>query len=383
MPVRRHARLLELRVHRLGGPGRGRPSPAAGRHSRRRHLRALADASGRAVRQLRAATPTEMANQASFDITSGVDLQEVDNAVNQAKKEVAQRYDFKGSRAAVDLNRAENTITIVADDDFKLNALWEILQGAHGAARRADQEPDAGRDGARGQRHGEARHHAAAGHPHRGRQGHRAVPQGPQDEEGAGGDSWPIRSAISSASKDELQEAIRVLREHDFGVALQFGNYRELMSIRVLASRSRWPPGWPLRSRPASRPPLPPAAPGQPAARQCRRGARACEFLKRIEDYVALHKKLEATLPPRPEHATPQQVDAHAQGAEQADRPGPLRGRSRATCCRSRDSGLPPPPDRPRPRRSGRRGRSGSRSRKTTRARCSCRSTAAIPTACR
>ena len=95
----------------------------------------------------------DMANLASFDITSGVDLQEVDNAVNQAKKEVAQRYDFKGSRAAVDLNRAENTITLVADDEFKLTALWEILQGADGAARRADQEPDAGRDRARGQRH--------------------------------------------------------------------------------------------------------------------------------------------------------------------------------------------------------------------------------------
>ena len=46
-----------------------------------------------------------MANPVSFDITSSVDLQEVDNAVNQARKEVAQRYDFKGSRAAIDLNR--------------------------------------------------------------------------------------------------------------------------------------------------------------------------------------------------------------------------------------------------------------------------------------
>ena len=46
-----------------------------------------------------------MATPASFDITSGVDIQEVDNAVNQARKEVAQRYDFKGSRAAIDLNR--------------------------------------------------------------------------------------------------------------------------------------------------------------------------------------------------------------------------------------------------------------------------------------
>src|SRR6476469_253711 len=69
-----------------------------------------------------------MANPASFDITSGVDLQEVYNAVNQARKEVAQRYDFKGSRAAIDLDRAANTLTLTADDDMKMNALWEILQ---------------------------------------------------------------------------------------------------------------------------------------------------------------------------------------------------------------------------------------------------------------
>src|SRR5580765_7648006 len=71
-----------------------------------------------------------MANLASFDITSGVDIQEVDNAVNQARKEVAQRYDFKGSRAAIDLNRIDNTLTLTADDDMKMNALWEILQGS-------------------------------------------------------------------------------------------------------------------------------------------------------------------------------------------------------------------------------------------------------------
>src|SRR5512135_1154551 len=69
-----------------------------------------------------------MAPQASFDITSTVDLQEVDNAVNQARKEVAQRYDFKGSRADIDFNRTENTLTLVADDEFKMTALWEVLQ---------------------------------------------------------------------------------------------------------------------------------------------------------------------------------------------------------------------------------------------------------------
>src|SRR5947207_11148534 len=69
-----------------------------------------------------------MAQVPSFDITSNVDLQEVDNAVNQARKEVAQRYDFKGSRAAIDLSRADNTLTLTADDEFKMNALWEIVQ---------------------------------------------------------------------------------------------------------------------------------------------------------------------------------------------------------------------------------------------------------------
>ena len=69
-----------------------------------------------------------MAQLASFDITSNIDLQEVDNAVNQARKEVAQRYDFKGSRAAIDLNRTDNTLTLTADDEFKMNALWEIIQ---------------------------------------------------------------------------------------------------------------------------------------------------------------------------------------------------------------------------------------------------------------
>jgi uncharacterized protein YajQ (UPF0234 family) len=70
-----------------------------------------------------------MAQAASFDITSNVDLQEVDNAVNQARKEIAQRYDFKGSRAAIELNQKDNTLVLTADDEFKMNALWEILQG--------------------------------------------------------------------------------------------------------------------------------------------------------------------------------------------------------------------------------------------------------------
>src|SRR4051794_263395 len=65
---------------------------------------------------------------ASFDITSPIDFQEVDNALNQARKEVGQRYDFKGARTEITLNPAEKTLTLVAEDEFKMNALWEIIE---------------------------------------------------------------------------------------------------------------------------------------------------------------------------------------------------------------------------------------------------------------
>jgi uncharacterized protein YajQ (UPF0234 family) len=68
-----------------------------------------------------------MAQQFSFDVVSEVDSQEVDNAVNQAKKEVEQRYDFKGSNTSIDLNLKEKTITFQTSDEMKIRALGEIL----------------------------------------------------------------------------------------------------------------------------------------------------------------------------------------------------------------------------------------------------------------
>ena len=62
----------------------------------------------------------------SFDIVSKVDLQEVDNAVNQASKEIAQRYDFKGSKS--EITQEKETIKILADDDYKLKAVIDVLQ---------------------------------------------------------------------------------------------------------------------------------------------------------------------------------------------------------------------------------------------------------------
>lgn len=63
----------------------------------------------------------------SFDIVSEVNLQEMDNAVNQANKELSQRYDFKDSKASIAYDRKEKKLTLLADNDFKLKALTDIL----------------------------------------------------------------------------------------------------------------------------------------------------------------------------------------------------------------------------------------------------------------
>jgi uncharacterized protein YajQ (UPF0234 family) len=60
---------------------------------------------------------------------SEVDLQEVDNAVNQARKEIVQRYDFKGLATELDLNQKEKTLTVSTSDDFHLKSAVDILQG--------------------------------------------------------------------------------------------------------------------------------------------------------------------------------------------------------------------------------------------------------------
>ena len=70
-----------------------------------------------------------MASNASFDISTGADLQEVDNAVNQALKEVGQRYDFKGTHCSIEFDRAKAEIRLPADDEFRMDALLDVLQG--------------------------------------------------------------------------------------------------------------------------------------------------------------------------------------------------------------------------------------------------------------
>ena len=166
-----------------------------------------------------------MAETSSFDVTSAVDYQEVDNALNQARKEVAQRYDFKGATAEIDFNKAENQLTLIASDEFKMNALWEIVLTR--LVRRGVPTKN---------------FKAGASEPAAGGTVRRVIPiqQGIPTEAAreivkflkdkrlkrvqAAIQADQVR--VSSPSKDDLQEAMRLLREQDFGIALQFGNYR-------------------------------------------------------------------------------------------------------------------------------------------------------------
>ena len=69
-----------------------------------------------------------MADEHSFDIVSRVDLQEVSNAVQQAVKEIGQRFDFKGSKTSLELDKDKSEIGIISDDEYKLKSVIEILK---------------------------------------------------------------------------------------------------------------------------------------------------------------------------------------------------------------------------------------------------------------
>jgi uncharacterized protein YajQ (UPF0234 family) len=71
---------------------------------------------------------TAMADTFSFDIVSEVNMQEVDNAINQARKEIIQRYDFKDSKSSIELNQKDKVLTVISDDEYKLKSVVDILQ---------------------------------------------------------------------------------------------------------------------------------------------------------------------------------------------------------------------------------------------------------------
>lgn len=166
-----------------------------------------------------------MADNQSFDITTGCDLQEVDNAVNQAQKELGQRYDFKGVKFTIEFKRAENKVLLAAPDEFKLNAIWDVLQTK--MIRRGVPIKNLKRGNLQ-----EA--------------GGSTVRQEIDLQQGIPGDIAKdivkfikdqklkkVQASIqqdqvrvTSPSRDDLQTAIGLLKKEDFGIELKFGNYR-------------------------------------------------------------------------------------------------------------------------------------------------------------
>ena len=166
-----------------------------------------------------------MAQTCSFDVTTGVDLQEVDNAVNQARKETAQRYDFKDAKIEIDFKRVEGLIGLLADNDMRMRALFDVVQsklikrGVPVKNLDIGEVTPAGGDTLRREiklkqaLDSETAKKIAATIKERKFKKVQCSIMGEQ-----------VR--VSAPSKDELQDVMTFLRAQDFGVALQFGNYR-------------------------------------------------------------------------------------------------------------------------------------------------------------
>ena len=166
-----------------------------------------------------------MAQNSSFDVTTGVDLQEVDNAINQAQKEIAQRYDFKGAKASIEFKRADAQILLIADSDFRMQALFDVVQSKLikrnvpvknldvGEIKPAGGDTVRREIGLKMALDGETAKKVAA-----------EIKEAKLKKVQAAIQVDQVR--VSSPSKDDLQDAMALLRKQDFGVELKFGNYR-------------------------------------------------------------------------------------------------------------------------------------------------------------
>ncbi|WP_294361015.1 YajQ family cyclic di-GMP-binding protein [uncultured Senegalimassilia sp.] len=165
-----------------------------------------------------------MAKESSFDVVSTVDMQEVDNAYQQAKKELSQRYDLKGSGAELSLDKQKKTITVAAPADFVARQVIDIM-GSKLIKRGIDLTAVKWGDP-----------QAATGQSVR----QTATIVEGIDKETAGKINKDIKAQklkvkvtiegdklrVSSASRDTLQEVIAFLKGQDYGQPLQYVNYR-------------------------------------------------------------------------------------------------------------------------------------------------------------
>jgi uncharacterized protein YajQ (UPF0234 family) len=166
-----------------------------------------------------------MASNSSFDVSTGADLQEVDNAVNQALKEIAQRYDFKGTHCTIEFDRDKAEIRLAADDEFRMDALVDVLQSRmikRGVPIKNLKVGDIVVGTGQSVRRTVS---LTQGIPQDiAKKIVKAVKDGGFKKTQASIQGDEIR--VTSPSRDELQGVIAALRAQDFGIELTFGNYR-------------------------------------------------------------------------------------------------------------------------------------------------------------
>jgi uncharacterized protein YajQ (UPF0234 family) len=165
-----------------------------------------------------------MASNCSFDISTGADLQEVDNAVNQARKEIQQRYDFKGAKAEIDFDRTKAELKLAADDEFRMEALTDVLQSKmikRGVPVKNLQLGDVEITGTTARRTITLTQGIAGDIA---KKIQKAIKDGGFKKVQAAIQGDELR--VTSPSRDELQAVMASLRGQEFGIELKFGNFR-------------------------------------------------------------------------------------------------------------------------------------------------------------
>jgi uncharacterized protein YajQ (UPF0234 family) len=166
-----------------------------------------------------------MAKEASFDVVSEIDLQEVRNAVDQTAREISQRFDFKGTGSSVDLNTDKDpTIVIRADTEQKVKDVMKVMEEKFvkrkvplKSLQRGNIEPAAG---------GTARQTITLNQGISTEKAREIVKHIKDLKKKAQAAVQGDQVRVSSKSRDELQDIIASLKEKDFGIPLQFVNYR-------------------------------------------------------------------------------------------------------------------------------------------------------------
>ncbi|GLG00628.1 YajQ family cyclic di-GMP-binding protein [Alicyclobacillus hesperidum subsp. aegles] len=163
-----------------------------------------------------------MAKEASFDIVSKVDLQEVTNAVDQARREIETRFDFKGSKSEIRLE--DGQLTLLSDDEYKLSQVYDVLQTklvkrnvSLKALKPGKVEPAAG---------GTVRQTVALAQGIDADVAKRITKLIKDSKIKVQAQIQGDQVRVSGKSRDDLQAVIQMLREADLDIPLQFTNYR-------------------------------------------------------------------------------------------------------------------------------------------------------------